>query len=430
MKQKIKLSPGRLIALGFAGVILIGALLLCLPFAVFEGKQLGFLEALFTSTSAVCVTGLIVVDTGTTFTVFGRTVIAALIQVGGLGIAILGVAVTLALRRGISFKDRSLIKESWNIDSYGGLSKLLRTVLLMTVGIELLGAVMSLPIFLRTYPLGKAVGYSLFHAVSSFNNAGFDLFGGFQSLTAYNTDWAMNLVTAFLIITGGIGYLVIIELFTRRRFKKFTLQSKVVLVTTALLLALGTVLFKITDGYTWLEAFFQSVTARTAGFNTVDLGAMSQAGLFVMVALMIVGASPGSTGGGTKTTTLFALFMAAKSATLNTAPEAFKRKLPESVMRRAFIIVLLSLSVLSCSTLLICIFEPQYSFMQILFEVASALNTVGVTTGITPQFGAAARIVLILTMYIGRLGPLTIATLWVSKPEKAFSYSEESITVG
>ncbi len=430
MKRKIHLSPGRLIALGFASVILLGALLLMLPFSTFEGKQLGFLEALFTSTSAVCVTGLVVVDTGTTFTVFGRAVIMLLIQTGGLGIAILGVVVTLTLRRGLSFRDRSLIKESWNIDSYSGIGKLLRTVLLMTVGIELAGAVLTMPVMLRSYPFAKALGFSLFHSISAFNNAGFDLFGGYQNLTAYSSDVWMNLVTAGLIIIAGVGYLTLIDVFTIRSPKKYSLQTKVALSVTAVLIVLGTLLLKLTDGYTWLEAFFQSVTARTAGFNTVDLGSMSQAGLFVMTLLMIVGASPGSTGGGTKTTTLFAILLAVKSYATNTQPEAFKRKLPNAVISRAFLVMTLSLMTLGLSTLLLCIFEPQYSFMQLLYEAASAVNTVGVTTGITPQLGTAARIVLIFTMYIGRLGTMTIATLWITRPDKTFSYSEESITVG
>ena len=426
----IKLTPGRMIALGFAGLILLGALLLLLPVSTCKGIKLSFLEALFTSTSAVCVTGLIVVDTGTTFTVFGRIVLMLLIQTGGLGIAVIGIAITLVLGRGFSFKDRSLIKESWNLDSYGGLKRIFKTVLIMTFCIELAGAAATFPILLRSLPPLKAAGYSLFHSVSAFNNAGFDLFGNYQSLTAYSDDIAMNLVTAALIIVAGIGYLVLMEIFSGKKPKKYTLQTKAVLIMTAILLAGGTVLLKITDHYTWLASFFQSVTARTAGFNTVDLGTMSNAGMFVMILLMIVGASPGSTGGGTKTTTLFALLVAARAAATGGQAEAFKRKLPDSVIRRAFIVMLMSLLTLFTSTFLMCLFEPEYSFVAILFEVASAVNTVGVTTGITSEFGTAARIVLIMSMYIGRLGPLTVASIWVNKPDRAFSYSEESITVG
>ncbi len=430
MKRKSRLTPMQLIALGFAAAILLGALLLLLPFATYPGKHLNPLEALFTSTSAVCVTGLIVVDTGTTFTAFGKTVIALLIQLGGLGIAVAGIAVTIALGRGFSFKERSIIKESWNIDSYGGLKRIFRRVLQLTLVIELLGAAATFPILLRDYPPEKALPMSLFHSISAFNNAGFDLFGGYQSLTAYRGDAAMNLVTAALIVVAGVGYLTLMDVFSFRSPRRWSLQTKVSLFMTGSLLIAGTLLLKLTDGYNWLEAFFQSVTARTAGFNTVDLGAMSEAGLFVMVLLMIVGACPGSTGGGTKTTTWFAMFLAVREIATGLKPEAFRRRLPARVLHRAFAVVFVSLGVLCVSTFLISVLEPEYRLSQILFEVASAVNTVGVTTGITSRLGTASRVVLILTMYFGRLGPLSVASLWGSGTDRPFGYSEESITVG
>ncbi len=430
MKRKGKLTPMRMIALGFAGLILLGAVLLWLPVSTYAGSHLGPLEALFTSTSAVCVTGLVVTDTGTTFTAFGKTVIALLIQMGGLGIAIVGVAVTLVIGRGFSFRDRSLIRESWNIDSYGGLKRIFRVVLLMTVGIELTGAALTLPILLRSFPFSRALPMSIFHSVSAFNNAGFDLFGDYRSLTSYRDDAAMNLVTAALIVVAGLGYLALIDVFTHRNPKKYSLQTKIALTVTAVLLLLGTVLLRITDGWSWLACFFQSVTARTAGFNTVPLDKMSTAGMFVMVLLMFVGASPGSTGGGTKTTTLFALVFAVLGAATGRRPQAFRRRLPEKVFRRAFAVASVSLFTICFSTLLICILEPRFTFMQVLFEVTSAVNTVGVTTGITSQLGTAARCVLILDMYVGRLGPLSVASLWADDAERSFSFSEESFTVG
>ncbi|MBP9037614.1 MAG: H(+)-transporting ATPase, partial [Candidatus Cloacimonas sp.] len=263
-----KQSPVRLIALGFAAVILLGALVLMLPISVNNGVTVTFVDALFTSTSAVCVTGLIVVDTADTFTVFGRTIVALLIQIGGLGVTCVGVSFILAAGKRIGLKERLLIKESWNIDSFKGVVKLLKDVLPLTLIFESVGAVLSFIVFSKDYPPLTALGISLFHSVAAFNNSGFDILGGLRNLIPYQSDVMLNLVTCGLIIFGGLGFLVILDIIKKRSFKKLTLHSKVVITMTVFLLAAGTLLLKATEDITWLGAFFHSTSARTAGFST------------------------------------------------------------------------------------------------------------------------------------------------------------------
>ena len=300
-----KISPGRLIVLGFALVIIMGTILLMLPISLNEGVEISFIDALFTSTSAVCVTGLIAVDTADTFNVFGRTVVAMLIQIGGLGVTSVGVGFILLAGKKVSIKGRKLIKEAMNLESMKGLVKIVKAVLLMTLLFELVGVILSYIVFSQDYEPLKALGISVFHSIAAFNNSGFDILGGLQNLIPYQSNILLNLTTCFLIIFGGLGFLVIKEIFEKRSFKKFCLHTKVVLLMTTLLLIVGTILLKMTENISWLGAFFFSTSARTAGFSTYNLGTFTNAGLFTLVILMFIGASPGSTGGGVKTTTAF-----------------------------------------------------------------------------------------------------------------------------
>jgi trk system potassium uptake protein TrkH len=272
----------------------------------------------------------------------------------------------------------------------------------------------------------------VFHSVAAFNNAGMDAFGRGDNLLPYAHNVPMNLITCVLIILGGIGFFVVRDLWGNRRGHRYTLHTKVVLVMTAGLLAAGTVLIRITEGenITWLGAFFASVTARTAGFSTFSFGTFSRAGLLVMMVLMFIGASPGSTGGGMKTTTIFVAFASLRSASTNHPPEAFRRRIPEEAQHKAFVVLSLGLIVVLAVAVLLCVLEPEMDMADILFETVSAVATVGLSTGITADFGTAARIVLILTMYIGRLGPLTIASLWVQEPDTGISLPEESLPIG
>lgn len=423
-------SPPRLIALGFASVILIGSLLLMLPISIRVGSHVTFIDALFTSTSAVCVTGLIAIDTAEHFTVFGRTIVALLIQIGGLGVTCVGVSIILATGKRVGFKARKLIKESWNIGGYGGLVKLVKDVLKMTLLFEFVGAVLSFIVFVQDYPPIEALGISVFHSVAAFNNSGFDILGGLTNLIPYQNNVLLNLVTCGLIILGGIGFLVIIDVKNKKSFKKLSLHSKAVITVSLFLIGVGTILIKMTDQVTWLGAFFHSVSARTAGFSTYPLGNFSNAGLFVLIILMFIGASPGSTGGGIKTSTLFVLGNVVRSIIKHQHCVAFKRSISDSVIKQAFVVTLLSLCVVMISTFLLCVFEPHYTFLQLLFESTSAFGTVGLSTGITPHLSIIGKVIIIFTMYVGRIGAITIITLGSYKEPTTAVYTTEDITIG
>ena len=371
-----KIKPGRIIVLGFLIVILLGTILLMLPISINEGENVSFIDALFTSTSAVCVTGLIAIDTADTFTVFGRTVVALLIQIGGLGVTSVGVGFIMLLKKKIGIKERTLIKESMNLDSLKGVVKLVKSILIMTLIFESIGVILSYIVFSKDYAPLDALGISLFHSIAAFNNSGFDILGGLQNLIPYQSNVILNLTTCGLIIFGGIGFLVIKEIIEVRSFKKFTLHTKIVLIMTGILLVVGTILLKLTEDISWLGAFFFSTSARTAGFSTYPLSNFTNAGLFVLIILMFIGASPGSTGGGIKTTTLFTLNKSIYSTSTNKHCTAFKRKIPLGVILKAFNVTILALFVICIGTFILSILEPNYTFMQLLFEVTSAFGTV------------------------------------------------------
>ncbi len=425
-----KMNPGRFIALGFLTVILLGAFILFLPFTHREGIDISFMDALFTSTSAVCVTGLTVVDTYDTFNIIGQTVIAILIQIGGLGVTSVGVGFMLLARRKVDFKDRVLVKEALNLNSMKGVVKLIKSILLMTLCFEVAGAILSFVAFSRELPMPRALGASIFHAVSSFNNAGFDVLGNSRSLIDYQTNVLLNLTTCALIIFGGLGFVVIKELILKHSIRKLSLHTKVVLTMTAFLLIAGTLLFKLTEDVSWLGAFFFSTSARTAGFATYNVANFTSATLFALILFMFIGASPGSTGGGIKTTTAFTIFKSVYSVSLNKHCGAFKRKIPSEIIMKAYLLAFLGVGWICFGTLILSIMEPQYSFIQILFEVVSGFGTVGLSTGITPELKPVSELVIIVTMFIGRVGPLTIATLWSVGPKTSVCYSEEALTVG
>ena len=425
-----KQPPGRLIALGFAAVILIGSALLMLPISIRPGVEVAYIDALFTSTSAVCVTGLIAVDAYDNFTVFGQAVLAGLIQIGGLGVTSVGVGLILAAGRRVSIKGRSLVKEALNVDSFQGMVRLIQWVLKVTLCFEGAGAVLSFLTFSQDYPLPRALWTSVFHSVAAFNNSGFDILGGMQNLIPYQSDVLLNLVTCALIIFGGLGFLVMLDIRRAGSFRKLTFHSKVVITTTAALLIVGTLLLKATEDMTWLGAFFHSVSARTAGFSTYSMGELTNAGLFTLILLMFIGASPGSTGGGIKTTTFFALMQQVRAVFTKKKPGGFYRTLPGEAIDKAGVIALLSLVVVCVGTFLLCVLEPELDFVRLFFEEVSAFGTVGLSTGITPDLSVASKLVLIFTMYIGRLGAFTLFSLWIDRPDPSIRYTEEMITIG
>lgn len=427
----IKRQPAeRLIAAGFALVILLGALLLLAPFSVKDGAEVSVVDALFTSTSAVCVTGLIAIDTADHFTALGQGIVAALIQIGGLGVTSIGVGLIIAARKRVGIKSRVLVKEALNVDNYKGMVRLVKSILLMTLCFEAVGAVLSFLVFIQDYPPVHALGISLFHSIAAFNNSGFDILGGLRNLIPYQTNILLNFTTCFLIIFGGLGFLVILDILKRRSFRKLTLHSKVVIITTVVLLVVGTLLLKATENISWMGAFFHSVSARTAGFSTYPIGEFTSAGLFVLCILMFIGASPGSTGGGIKTSTFFVMVQSMKSVFTKNSPSAFHRSISKQNVSKAFLITFLSLSAVCVAVLLMCVLEPECTFMQLLFEVISAFGTVGLSTGITPTLSWAGKLVLIVMMYTGRIGAFTLLTIWINHPERNARYSEESVSIG
>lgn len=423
--------PARLIALGFAAVILLGALVLLLPISVRSGVQVTFVDALFTSTSAVCVTGLIAIDTADHFTPFGQGVVAALIQIGGLGVTSVGVGLIIAAGKRVSIKSRLLVKEALNIDSYRGIVKLIKAVLLMTLCFEAAGAILSFLVFIQDYPLPHALGISIFHSIAAFNNSGFDILGGLRNLIPYQNNVLLNMTTCFLIIFGGLGFLVILDILKQRSFRKLALHSKVVITTTIGLLLVGTLLLKATENISWMGAFFHSVSARTAGFSTYPIGEFTQAGLFVLCVLMFIGASPGSTGGGIKTSTFFILLQMTKNVCTQKEPHAFRRSISRQNISKACVITILSVMVVCVATFLMCVLEKDCTLMQLLFEVISAFGTVGLSTGITPDLSDAGKLVIILVMYTGRLGAFTLLSTWAGHTEtRNARYSEETVAIG
>ena len=427
-------SPARIIAAGFALAILLGSVLLILPCSVQDGVDLQYIDALYTSTSAVCVTGLIAVDAGDTFTPLGQFFLAMLIQVGGLGVTAVGAGIIVAMGRKVDMKARSLIREAMNLDSGKGVILFVKSIFVTTVIFELTGAALSFLVFVQDYPPLHAAGISLFHSVAAFNNSGFDILGNFQNLIPYRDDVLLNLVTCGLIFFGGIGFLVIREMWSKRlHWKKFSMHAKVVLSMSLILIVVGTLLLKATEDVTWLGALFHSVSARTAGFSTYPLGNFSNAGLLVLTVLMFVGASPGSTGGGIKTSTFLVLIKGIKSAATNQSEKAFRYAIPTTAFRKAAVITLLAAAVVVGGTWIFVVLEPDVTLMQALFEVTSAFGTVGVSAAGTPTLSPVSKATLIPMMYLGRVGPLTLALALAHKStatQKHLRYPEEKIMIG
>ena len=439
--RKKHLTSFQLIILGFAGVILLGTILLMFPIATLENVPTPFSEALFTATSAVCVTGLVVKDTGSYWSVFGQTVILVLIQIGGLGVVTVAAAVSLLSGKRISLMQRSTIQDAISAPKVGGIVRLTRFILKGTFLIETVGAMLLLPVFLSDYGL-KGVWMAVFHSVSAFCNAGFDILGTtentFPSLMRYSGNAIVNVVIMLLIIIGGIGFLTWDDIYMNKmNFKRYRMQSKIILVTTACLIFLPTVFFFVCDlknlpaGQRLLAATFQSVTTRTAGFNTINISEMSEASSAVMILLMLIGGSPGSTAGGMKTTTFTVLLLNA-IATFRSQENAgaFGRRLEYHAIKNAATISMLYFTLFFCGGLAISIYE-DIPLLDCLYEAASAVGTVGLTLGITPKLHVFSQVVLIILMYLGRVGGLTlIYAVFSGRNRGNAKLPLEKITVG
>ena len=430
--------PEEWLVFGFLGIILLGTLLLALPVATKDGHSIGLLDSLFTATSAVCVTGLVAVDTGTTFSLFGQAVLLVLIQVGGLGFMVFATRVMMMLGRRISIKNRLLIRESMNGASLSNLGTLARRYLLLALGIEAAGAALLAIRFVPLYGLQRGAWFAVFHAVSAFCNAGFDLFGGFSSLTGFAADPLVLLTVAALIVLGGLGFSVILDVLrSRQGLKNLSLHTRIVLTFTLALLLAGTAFYTLVERgrLDVFNAFFQSVTMRTAGFNSVDLSAFTDSSKLFSSLLMMVGASPASTGGGMKTTTVAVVALLIFSVVKGEdGVNAARRRISADTVRRALAVVALFLTMLTLGTLSLSILENgRFSLADILFECSSAMGTVGVSAIGTPNLCPVSRALLMPMMFLGRVGPLTLAVAVARRQRNVkpvAKFPEEKIMIG
>ncbi|QXM07350.1 TrkH family potassium uptake protein [Crassaminicella indica] len=423
-----------------------GGILLSLPIASKSGHSVGFINAIFTATSAVCVTGLVVVDTATHWTVFGQTVIILLIQIGGLGFMSMATFFALIFGKRITLRERLVMQEALNQFNIAGIVRLTKYILITTFTIEGIGAVLLSFKFIPIYGVSKGIGLSIFHAISAFCNAGFDLIGNFRSLTPFADDFLINMVISFLIITGGLGFTVIVEVLQKRKFSKFSLHTKLVLYITGILLLVGFIavfileynnpetLGKLTLKGKILGAFFHSVTPRTAGFNTLPTDKLTTATIFMTMVFMFIGGSSGSTAGGVKTTTagviIFTIINIIKG---KEDTEVFNRRIPREIINRSLAVIGIAMVLVIIVTMILSITEAGHSFMEIFFEVTSAFGTVGLSLGMTPSLSIIGKIVISLTMFAGRVGPMTIALALAKKQQKnkgLIKYPEERVIVG
>ena len=444
-QPKARKSTTRLIAFGFAMIILTGTLLLSLPFANKSGHGNVF-DSLFTATSATCVTGLVVADTYQNWTTFGQLVILCMIQVGGLGFMTIGAYISVILKKRIGLQEREQLQESVNTLEIAGVVRLVKKIVQGALGIELLGAILLSFRLIPRFGVIKGIYYSLFHAVSAFCNGGFDLMGteeAYSSLVAYEGDILVNLVIVTLILVGGIGFIVWDDVARNKwHFKRYLLHSKIVITVTFLLTVAGTVFFLITEqdaafaGMSPLEKFlgalFSSVTPRTAGFNSVDTAALSNSGKLITMVMMFIGGSPGSTAGGVKTTSVIVLLFYAGAMVLNKEDiNLFGRRLTDEVVKKANAVVIINATLTIVATVIIMALQPLLNFEVVLFEVLSAIGTVGMTVGITRDLNMIAQVILIVLMYCGRLGSLSFALVFAQKNTSTpVRQPQEKIIVG
>ena len=446
-----KMNPPQIVVFSFLAAIFIGAILLSLPIATESGEKTSIIDSLFTATSATCVTGLIVKDTATYFSGFGKSVILVLVQMGGLGIMTFSTLFAIFLGRKLTIRDDIIIQRTMAPNNVQNLGTLIKYIIGITLGIELLGALL-LSIrwsMITDWSLSKTIVNSIFHSISAFCNAGFSLFS--TSFSSFLGDTFLNLTMIFLILIGGIGFIVVLEIpkiFKKKALRHISIQTKVALTVSLILVVAGSLVFffveknnaiadlSVKDGV--IASVFQSVATRTAGFNTVKIGSLATPTLFFFIFLMFVGSSPGSTGGGIKTCT-FGVLMATAYAMMKNRDKVtvFKKTIPKEVVRKAIVVVFLAVLWIFFAVLLLSIVEYKKAaildnyFLKMLFEVTSAFGTVGLSTGITPTLSALGKAIIILTMFVGRIGPLTLALAVALQHEKlSYAYPEEKIMIG
>jgi trk system potassium uptake protein TrkH len=442
--KKLKPNEVQVLAIGFAVLILIGGIILSLPISSTDGNYTSLLDSLFTSTSAVCVTGLVTVDTGTHWNNFGKVIIMLLIETGGLGFMSITIFIAVLLGRKITLKDRLIMQEAMNAFNIQGLVKMVQYVLAFTLIVQIFGAALLATQFIPQFGWETGVFFSIFHSVSAFCNAGFDLFGNYTSLVSYSSNPIVLLTISALVIIGGLGFTVSLEIFNYRRARRFSTHSKMVISITLVLIIFGTIFFLLVEyrnaqtlanmdfKYKVLNSFFASVTPRTAGFNSISIDGMTMAGKLMTMILMFIGGASGSTAGGLKVTTFGVLAFTLISALKGREDtEAFGRKFSKETVYKAFTFLSISMLLVIIVTTILTITEPDKLFINLIYEATSAFGTVGLTTGVTQSIGSISKVVLIITMYLGRVGALTVIFAVINKKKKnGIKYPEAKILIG
>jgi len=440
-------NPTQAIVLGFLSVIIIGSILLNLPIASADGLSVPYVDALFTASSAVAVTGLVVVDTGTHWSMFGQLVILLLIQIGGLGFMTMITMFAMIIGKRISLKERLLIQSSLNQNDLSGVVRLTKYIIIGTLAIEAVGAILLSFVFIPELGWAQGIWFSIFHAVSAFCNAGFDIIGGGVSLMPYVQNPLVNFTVWTLIILGGLGFTVIIDMFFyRNNLRKWSLHTKLVLIISGLLLLIGFVLFLLLEWSNaatlgdlsipgkFMAAFFQSVTPRTAGFNTIDTASLTDASKLLTMIFMFIGGSPASTAGGIKTVTFgIVLFTIISQIRGKYDTEVFHRRIPRDNINRALTIMFIALILIITITMILSIIETGNTFMETIFETTSAFGTVGLSLGITPSLSTVGKVMISVLMFMGRVGPFTVALALAKSTHKnqgKVRYPEDKVIIG
>ena len=443
-KINFKLKGVQILALGFIFVILVGALILTLPISTTSGERTNFLDALFTATSAVCVTGLIVVDTGTYWNMFGQTLIMILIEIGGLGFMSFTTLIAIILGKKITLRERLILQDAMNTFNIQGLVKMVKYVLVFTVTVQFFGTLLFSTQFIPEYGLGRGLFYSIFHSISAFCNAGFDIFGNFSSLTYYNSNAVVILVASALIIIGGLGFTVLSELYSKKSLRKVSIHSKMVILMTTVLVLGGTLLMFLFENNNVntianmsffdkiMNSFFASVTPRTAGFNSISTNGMTTAGQFLTIILMFIGGSPGSTAGGIKTTTIGILIVTITCVIQGKEDaEVFKKRFSKGLVYKAFTLIFIGVSLVIVVTMLLSYTEKEVSFIALFYETVSAFGTAGLTLGLTSKLSSVGKVLIMIMMYLGRVGPLTVVlSITRKKINLGIKYPKGKILIG
>lgn len=436
-RRKFRVHPYVFIILTFLAVILIGAICFMLPWAVTDGENLSFVDSLFMSVSSVCVTGLSVINAAVKLSLFGKIVMAILMEIGGLSFLTIAVCFFSIIGGKIGIGNRFLLREALNQNNISGIVYLVKKIILISVIIQFIGIVLIYLSLMEyyNYNFAQTLGISVFHSIASFNNAGFDIFGDMSTIP-FKDNILFNISTMFLIITGGLGFIVINELVHKHSLRKLSIHSKIVLLMTFLLILSGTLVFKFSmyNDITWMQAVFTAVTCRTAGFTMVDFSVIPAAAYIMSIALMFVGASPGSTGGGIKTTTIFVILLTFFYYGQGKKPRVCHRRISDSSIFKAFVLFGMAVIFVLVATLIISFSQPELGITKILFEVVSGFTTTGLSMGITASLNPLSKLVMCFMMFLGRLGPLTIIGVvnhnWMTESKENIQYVEERIIIG